>query len=90
MWTALPLWIVTGIQFCMVIYYGAFFMILTGIALLSANITYATIRNLNELKIPMADEKVLTFNWGWCFLLNLANGLYATTKVNDQSIIFVI
>ncbi|CAD5124033.1 DgyrCDS12337 [Dimorphilus gyrociliatus] len=77
-WTAFPLWIITCLLFGMVISYGGFFMILTGLVLLAANITYSSIRNPNELKIPMADDKLLTFSWGWCFTLNAINGCLCT------------
>lgn len=81
LWTALPLWILSAILFKMVIRYGAYFTVMTGLSMLIANMCYASIRNANELGIPFQTDKheteLIRFTWGWSFWLCMATGIIA-------------
>ncbi|XP_002732268.1 dual oxidase maturation factor 1-like [Saccoglossus kowalevskii] len=85
MWLAFPLWLLTNILLLLVLRYGAFFMALTGIDMLLANLLFATLRSGPDLTIPFEDA-TLMFKYGWCFWLNLITGLFCVIA----SIIIVI
>ncbi|XP_003724904.2 dual oxidase maturation factor 1 isoform X1 [Strongylocentrotus purpuratus] len=74
-WLSFPLWILANILFFMVIRNGAYFLIMTGGSLLTANVLYATIRYGSELKIPFAAHHVLEFHKGPSFWLCMVAGL---------------
>ena len=71
---ALPLWFITVILFFVLLKYGAMFLGLTGAVMVTANILWATIRNVNELEIPLAPGKRLVFAFGSTFYTNLITG----------------
>lgn len=73
-WTALPLWILALILFKMVIRYGAYCSLMTGVSLFIANIIFATLRNSNQLEIPFPDKNLI-FAWGWSFWMCMSMGL---------------
>jgi len=75
LWLAFPLWLLTNIFFCVLLRYGAYFLTLTGLSMLTANIIWATIRNLNELVIPYTAEEMLEFSYGASFWLCLVTGI---------------
>ncbi|XP_041464964.1 dual oxidase maturation factor 1-like isoform X1 [Lytechinus variegatus] len=74
-WLAFPLWILANILFFMVIRNGAYFLIMTGGSLLTANVLYASIRYGSELKIPFGADHILTFYKGPSFWLCMVAGL---------------
>ncbi|XP_071487819.1 dual oxidase maturation factor 1-like isoform X1 [Diadema antillarum] len=74
-WLAFPLWVLANILLFMVIRNGAYFLILTGGSLLTANVLYASIRYGSELFIPFSDEHILRFHKGPTFWLCLVSGL---------------
>lgn len=74
-WLAFPLWLLSNILFFMVIRNGAYFLIMTGGSLLTANILYASIRFGSELKIPFSADHILEFHKGPSFWLCLIAGL---------------
>lgn len=77
-WTAFPLWLLANILFFMVIRNGAYFLMLTGGSLLTANILYAGIRyGFQPMVIPFTAEKMLHFHKGATFYLCMVAGLIA-------------
>ena len=74
MWLALPLWFLTIILFFVLLKYGAYFLMLTGAVMIIANILWSTIRNINELVIPLSAEHILTFHYGGAYWINLITG----------------
>lgn len=77
-WTAFPLWLLANILFFMVIRNGAYFLMLTGGSLLTANILYAGIRyGYQPMEIPFSADHVLRFHKGPTFFLCLFAGLIA-------------
>ncbi|KAK3090918.1 hypothetical protein FSP39_015718 [Pinctada imbricata] len=74
MWLALPMWFLTVILFFVLLKYGALFLMLTGGIMVIANILWATIRNFNELKIPINAEAMLEFRFGGAYWINLVTG----------------
>lgn len=47
---------------------------LTGGVMVIANILWSTIRNFNELEIPLASDHVLKFKYGGAYYVNLITG----------------
>ena len=78
---ALPLWFLTIILFFILLKYGAYFLMLTGGVMIIANILWATIRNFNELMIPLTAEHVLEFHFGGAYWVNLITGVYRLTDI---------
>jgi hypothetical protein len=78
LWTALPLWLLSMILFKMVIRYGAYFSLLTGLSMLSSNAIWAGFQNPNPLVIPFEDGH-LKFTWGWSFWLCVFTGMLCCT-----------
>lgn len=77
-WTAFPCWLLANILFFMVIRNGAYFLMLTGGSLLTANILYAGIRyGTQPLMIPVSTGNVLVFHKGPTFYLCMSAGLIA-------------
>lgn len=75
-WTAFPLWLLANILFFMVIRNGAYFLMLTGGSLLTANILYAGIRyGFQPMVIPFSAEHMLHFHKGPTFFLCMSAGL---------------
>lgn len=70
---AFALWILSLILYSLLIEYGAYATLLTGSALVMANVIWMTVRNPNELQVPFEDG-FLVFHWGWTFWLCLATG----------------
>ncbi|PVD38821.1 hypothetical protein C0Q70_01444 [Pomacea canaliculata] len=75
LWLAFPLWILTNILFFVLLRYGAYFLVMTGAAMVTSNIIWATLRNVNELKIPFSDKHVLEFAFGGSFWICLITGI---------------
>ncbi|KAH9513091.1 Dual oxidase maturation factor 1 [Bulinus truncatus] len=75
LWLAFPLWILSNILFFVLLRYGAYFLALTGLSMIISNIIWATLRNVNELKIPFTTEDVLTFSYGGSFWVCLITGI---------------
>ncbi|XP_014669691.1 PREDICTED: dual oxidase maturation factor 1-like [Priapulus caudatus] len=74
LWTAFAIWLVGNVLFCMVLRYGAYSMILTGVLLLLTNGLYYMLLPKYELRIHF-DLEVLRFKLGWCYWLVLATGI---------------
>lgn len=74
LWTAFALWLLALILFNMVLRYGGYVSVMTGLSMLIGNIIYATYRNPNQLEIPFEDGH-MRFHWGWCFWLSLVTGI---------------
>lgn len=70
---AFPLWLLTNILFFVLLRYGAYFLIMTGLSIITANIIWATLRNFNDLKIPWEDG-VMEFSYGGSFYISLLTG----------------
>ncbi|XP_064475303.1 dual oxidase maturation factor 1-like isoform X2 [Ornithodoros turicata] len=78
LWTAFPLWLLSNIVFLMVLWYGAYLLLMTAACLLAGSTVYATVRNSIPLEIPFYYEDqlvVLKTHYGWCFWMNLINGI---------------
>lgn len=76
--TAFALWLLALILFNMVLRYGGYVSVMTGLSMLIGNIIYATYRNPNQLEIPFEDGH-MRFHWGWCFWLSLVTGITLTS-----------
>lgn len=74
LWLCFPLWLLTNIFFFILIRYGAYFLTFTGLCMIIGNIIWATIRNVNELKIPFEDG-VMEFSFGGAFYISLITGI---------------
>ena len=77
MWTAFPCWLISMIMFCVVIRYGAMFLIGTGIFQLIAVTIWYSVRNFVELQVPYEyheKEVILKTHFGSDFYLVLING----------------
>ena len=59
----------------MLLRYGAYFLALTGLCMVTANIIWASIRNFNELRIPFEDG-VMEFTFGGSFYICLVTGRF--------------
>ncbi|KAK7111588.1 dual oxidase maturation factor 1-like [Littorina saxatilis] len=75
LWFAFPLWILTNILFFVLLRYGAYMLAMTGAAMVTANIIWATLRNVNELVIPFTAEHMIEFTFGGSFYACLITGL---------------
>ncbi|XP_012946050.1 dual oxidase maturation factor 1 [Aplysia californica] len=75
LWLAFPLWLLANILFFVLLRYGAYFLALTGASMVTANIIWATLRNVNELKIPFTADEVLEFSYGGSFWVCLITGI---------------
>lgn len=78
---AFPLWLLTNILFFVLLRYGAYFLIMTGLSIITANIIWATLRNFNDLKIPWEDG-VMEFSYGGSFYISLLTGCKILTLQN--------
>lgn len=85
---ALPLWVITVILFFILLKYGAYFLMLTGLTMVGANIAWASLRNVNELIIPFSAEHKLEFHFGSCFFVNLVTGLDITCNCLRNETLF--
>lgn len=74
LWTAFSLWILALILFNMVLRYGGYVSVMTGLSMLTANIIYGTYRNPEQLAIPFENGSMM-FHWGWCFWLSIVTGI---------------
>jgi hypothetical protein len=72
-WLAFALWLFFLCVSHMVVRYSAFASLLTGCALLAANLIFTFVRNPTKLHIPFEDGP-LELRWGWCFWLCLGTG----------------
>lgn len=75
LWLAFPLWLLANILFCVLLRYGAYFLVLTGLSMITSNIIWATLRNVNDLKIPFTSHDVLLFSYGGSFWVCLITGI---------------
>ncbi|CAL1536658.1 unnamed protein product [Lymnaea stagnalis] len=75
LWLAFPLWILANILFSVLLRYGAYFLVLTGLSMVTSNIIWATLRNVNDLKIPFTSHDVLLFSYGGSFWICLITGI---------------
>ncbi|XP_046352903.2 dual oxidase maturation factor 1-like isoform X2 [Haliotis rufescens] len=75
LWTAFPLWVLANILFFVLLRYGAYMLILTGICMVSGNIIWATVRNFNPLVIPFSAEHIMRFSFSSAFWLCLITGI---------------
>lgn len=81
LWTAFPLWVLSNVVMQMVLWYGGCLLLFTGGCLLAGAVVYASVRNFIPLEIPFYYEDelvVLRTHYGWCFWINLVNGLLCT------------
>ncbi|XP_049791674.1 dual oxidase maturation factor 1-like isoform X3 [Schistocerca nitens] len=74
MWSAFPCWLVANLSFLHVVRYGGYFMVLTGFFQILACVLWASIRNYQELAIPIGKE-VLVTHFGFHFWLVLIVGV---------------
>lgn len=82
-WTSFATWLVANILFKSVIEYGAYYLGLTGLLQLLANIIWAVVRNANTLVIPFEDAE-LKPKYGFSFWLTLSNGKLQKKRIfND-------
>ncbi|CAG5134840.1 unnamed protein product, partial [Candidula unifasciata] len=75
LWLAFPLWILSNILFFVLLRYGAYFLALTGLAMITSNIIWATLRNPLDLRIPFTAHDVLDFSYGSSFWVCLVTGI---------------
>ncbi|XP_046554506.1 dual oxidase maturation factor 1-like [Haliotis rubra] len=75
LWTAFPLWVLANILFFVLLRYGAYMLLLTGICMVSGNIIWATVRNFNTLVIPFSAEHMMKFTFSSAFWLCLITGI---------------
>lgn len=75
LWLAFPMWLLTNILFFVLLRFGAYFLAMTGTCMIIANIIWASIRNVNELKIPFSAENILDFTFGGSFWICLITGI---------------
>lgn len=68
------MWLLTNILFFVLLRYGAYFLAMTGACMITANIIWATLRNVNELVIPFTDVNKLEFAFGGSFYVCLITG----------------
>lgn len=74
LWTAFACWLVANILFLSVVHYGAYFLGISGILQLVANLVWLVVRNPNDLVIPFEDDTIHT-KFGPSYWLNFINGL---------------
>ncbi|KAK6169115.1 hypothetical protein SNE40_020229 [Patella caerulea] len=76
LWLAFPLWILSNILFFVLLRYGAYFLVMTGISMVTSNILWSSIRNFNDpLIIPFTDEHKLEFVYGPSYFVCLITGV---------------
>ncbi|XP_072038743.1 dual oxidase maturation factor 1-like isoform X2 [Amphiura filiformis] len=75
LWTAFPLYLISLILFFNVVRYGAYFLMATGVTMITGNIIYASVRFGSEMIIPFTDEKKLIFHKGASFYVCLVAGI---------------
>ncbi|XP_076450118.1 dual oxidase maturation factor 1-like isoform X1 [Babylonia areolata] len=75
LWLAFPLWLLANILFFVLLRYGAYFLAMTGASMITANIIWATLRNVNDLVIPFTAEHRLEFSYGGSFWVCLITGI---------------
>ncbi|CAG5127260.1 unnamed protein product [Candidula unifasciata] len=75
LWLAFPLWILSNILFFILLRYGAYFLALTGLSMITSNIIWTTLRNPLDLKINFTSEDVLVFSYGPAFWVCLITGI---------------
>jgi dual oxidase maturation factor 2/dual oxidase maturation factor 1 len=77
--TAFPFWLLTNVLFCVVVRYGAGFLIGTGLCQLLAVGVWFWVRNFIELSVPFEGEKgeevEIVTRFGPDFYLVMANGI---------------
>ncbi|XP_049765664.1 dual oxidase maturation factor 1-like isoform X3 [Schistocerca cancellata] len=83
MWSAFPCWLVANLSFLHVVRYGGYFMVLTGFFQILACVLWASIRNYQELAIPIGKE-VLVTHFGFHFWLVLIVAAEEFGKVGQQ------
>lgn len=74
LWTAFGCWLISNILFRTVVHYGAYFLGISGILQLIANLVWYVVRNPNPLVIPFEDDIIRT-KYGPSFWLNFSNGI---------------
>lgn len=74
LWLAFPLWLLSNILFLVLLRYGAYFLIMTGTSMCTANVIKHFLRNPLELTIPFSAEHILVFHYGTAFWLCLGTG----------------
>lgn len=72
-WTSFATWLVANILFNSVIEYGAYFLCLTGLLQLSANLIWWVVRNPVPLVIPFEDNKIEPV-FGFSYWLTFGTG----------------
>ncbi|XP_037075847.1 dual oxidase maturation factor 1-like [Pollicipes pollicipes] len=74
-WAAFPTYLMANIFYFMVLHYGAFFTLLTGLLQICGCVIWASVRNPVPLVIPFEDGALRT-SYGVHFWLTLVNGLF--------------
>jgi dual oxidase maturation factor 1 len=75
LWLAFPLWILSNILFFTLLRYGAYFLAMSGLSMVTSNIIWATMRNPTELKIQFTTKDILVFSYGAAFWFCLITGI---------------
>ncbi|GFO23371.1 dual oxidase maturation factor 1 [Plakobranchus ocellatus] len=75
LWLSFPLWILSNVLFFVLLRFGAYMLVLTGLCMLTANIIWGGYRNYVELAIPFTAEDVLDFSFGPSFWVVLFTGI---------------
>ncbi|KAI8797394.1 dual oxidase maturation factor 1 [Biomphalaria glabrata] len=75
LWLAFPLWLLSNILFFVLLRYGAYFLVLTGLSMIISNIIWATLRNVVDLVIPFTTHDKLEFSYGGSFWVCLITGI---------------
>ncbi|BFZ17895.1 hypothetical protein BsWGS_20934 [Bradybaena similaris] len=75
LWLAFPLWILSNILFFILLRYGAYFLALTGLSMITSNIIWITLRNPLDLKIPFTSKDALVLSYGAAFWICLITGI---------------
>ncbi|XP_013389001.1 dual oxidase maturation factor 1 [Lingula anatina] len=74
LWAAFAFWALANCLLCMVVFYGACLVVITGMTLTSASFLYHMLQPGHRLTIPMEDGFIV-LSYGWCFWLTMAAGV---------------
>ncbi|XP_052265458.1 dual oxidase maturation factor 1-like [Dreissena polymorpha] len=74
LWLCFPLWILTNVLFFVLLKYGAYCLVLTGVCMLISNVIWSTWRNVNDLKIPF-EAGFMEFSFGGSYYVCLITGI---------------
>ncbi|XP_053392423.1 dual oxidase maturation factor 1-like [Mercenaria mercenaria] len=75
LWLALAFWVLANIMLFMLLRYGAYLIILTGLSMCTSSVIKHYIRNPLDLSIPFSAEHILVIHYGAAFWLCLVIGI---------------